>query len=58
MTQRQVIMLRINILWYNGFVFRQQLPMYLVRKTGPLRLVLVGLMAGRLAYEIRLDYES
>ena len=52
----QAMALRVNILRYKGFVFRQQLPI-LWEKTGPLHLVLVGLMAGRLADEIWLDFE-
>ena len=50
------MVLRINILRYNVFIFRQQSP-FLREKTGPLRLALVGLMAGRLANETRLDFE-
>ena len=56
MTKGQAIALRINVLWYNRFVFRQQLP-FLWEKPGPLRLALVGLVAGWLADEIRLDFE-
>ena len=48
MTKGQAMVLRVNVLWYKGFVFRQQSPV-LWEKTGPLHLALVGLMAGRQA---------
>ena len=50
------MVLRVNVLRYKGFVFRQQSPI-LQEKTGPLHLVLVGLTAGRLADEIRLVFK-
>ena len=60
MTKGQAMALRVNILQNKGFVFRQQSPI-LWEKTGPLHLALVGLtagrLAGRLADEIRLDFE-
>ena len=56
MTKGQAMALRVNVLRYKGFVFRQQSPI-LWEKTGPLHLALVGLMAGRLADEIRLDFQ-
>ena len=43
--QRTTMALRINFLWYNRVVFRQQSPS-LWQKTGPICLVLVSLMAG------------
>ena len=46
MNKGQVVMPRINIPWYNSFVFRKQLP-FLGEKTWPPHLLLVGLMAGR-----------
>ena len=52
----QAMALRVIVLRYKGFVFRQQSPI-LWEKTGPLHLALVGLTAGRLADEIRLDFE-
>ena len=48
MTKGQAMALRINILRYNRFVFRQQLP-FLWEKTIPLCLALVRFMAGRQA---------
>ena len=36
-----------NILWYNRFMFRQQLP-FLWEEIGALHLALLGLTAGRL----------
>ena len=48
--------LRVNVLRNKGFVFRQQSPI-LRERTGPLHLALVGLTAGWLADEIRLDFE-
>ena len=48
--------LRINVLQYNGFIFRQQSP-FLWEKPAPIRLVLVGLTAGRLADEIWVDFK-
>ena len=42
------MVLRINVLWYNGFVFRQQ-SLFLCEKTGPLCL--------QQADKIRLDCE-
>ena len=64
MTKGQAMALRINVLRYKGFVFRQQSPI-LWEKTGPLHLALVGLtagwqagwQAGRLADEIGLDFK-
>ena len=41
----QAMALKINILWYNIFVFRQWSP-FLREKYGPILPVLVGLMAG------------
>ena len=49
--------LRINILHYNGIVFRQD-HLSCEKKTGSLCLALVALIAGRLADEIGLDFES
>ena len=46
MTKGQAMVLRVNVLRYKGFVFRQQSPI-LWEKTGPLHLALVGLTAGR-----------
>ena len=48
--------LRINVLQYNRFVFRYRLTL-LERKTGPICLVLVGLMAGRLTDETWVGFE-
>ena len=42
------MVLRVNVLRYKGFVFRQQSPI-LLEKTGPLHLALVDLTAGRQA---------
>ena len=56
MTKGQAMALRVNVLRYKGFVFRQQSPI-LWEKTGPLLLALVGLTAGRQADKIRLDFE-
>ena len=56
MTKGQAMALMVNVLRNKGFVFRQQSPI-LWEKTGPLHLALVGLTAGRLADEIRLDFE-
>ena len=56
MTKGQAMALRINILHYNGFIFRQQLPFFW-EKTGPPHLALVDFVAGRLADEIELDFE-
>ena len=56
MTKRQAMVLRINFLWYNGFIFRQQSP-FLWEKPGHICLVLVGLTAGRLADEIWVDFK-
>ena len=55
MTKGQAMVLRVNVLRYKGFVFRQQSSI-LWEKTGPLHLALVGLTAGRQADEIRLDF--
>ena len=41
------VMLRINILWYNRFVFRQWSPL-MWEKTEPIYMVLVSLIAGQL----------
>ena len=41
----QVIVVRINLLWYNRFVFYIWIAIFL-RKTGPIHLALVGLTAG------------
>ena len=46
MTNGQAMVLRINILWYSGFILRQQLP-FLWEETGSLSLALVGLTVGR-----------
>ena len=56
-TKGQAMALRINILHYNGIVFRQQSP-FLWEKTGSPHLALVALTAGRLADKIGLDFES
>ena len=50
------MVLRINVLWYNGFVFSQHLP-FLWEKTGLPHLALVCLTAGWLADEMQLDFE-
>ena len=55
MTKGQGMALRINVLQYNRFIFRQQSP-FLWEKTRPLCLALVGLMAGRLADKIQLEF--
>ena len=55
-TKGQAMVLRVNVLWYKGFIFRQQPPI-LWEITGPLHLALVGLTVGRQADEIRLDFE-
>ena len=44
-TEGQAMVLKINVLQYNRFVFRQWLP-FLWEKTGPIHLTLVSLMAG------------
>ena len=56
MTKGQAIVLKINGLRYNKFIFRQQSP-FLWQKTGPLHLVLVGLTAGRLTDTAQLDFK-
>ena len=59
-TKGQAMVMRINVLRYNRFVFRHELPL-LLEKTGPICLALVGLMAGwlagRLADEVRTEVE-
>ena len=45
MAKEQAMALRINVLQYNGFVFRQQLS-FLWGETGPIHVALVGLTAG------------
>ena len=55
MTKGQAMVLRINVLQCNEFVFKQHCP-FLWEKTGSPHLALVGLTAGWQADEIRLDF--
>ena len=44
MIKGQTMALRINVIWYNGLIFRQQTPI-LCEKTGLLQLAIVGFIA-------------
>ena len=48
---------RINVLWYNRFILFVDSNHLFVNKTESPHLALVGLMAGKLADELGLDFE-